>query len=284
MIRGPKPRRRSGLIRPLLLGMALVIALVPIAWTALAAVGIAPDNHTSPPSFVIAPTFDHLADVTTVEPAFWQELATSAGVSIAAAFISGAVAFLAAYAISRSGPAAARRLGPGLLVLATLPVMAYVLPLSELMRRLGWLDSIAGITFAESAATAPLAIYIFSAHLASVSRDGEEAARLDGASIWRVLRAVVLPVAAPVVAATTIVLCVLDWNMLLTPLVLTGINVRTLPVVLTDFFTLEREVDWPTAAAALTISLAPLVLMIGALRRIVERFSLTGPDSADEVA
>jgi ABC-type glycerol-3-phosphate transport system permease component len=71
-----------------------------------------------------------------------------------------------------------------------------------------------------------------------------------------------------------IVLFVLDWNQLLIPLVLTGINVRTLPVVLTDFFTLERELDWPTAAAALTISLVPLLVLVGLLHRLFERFSL----------
>ncbi len=60
------------------------------------------------------------------------------------------------------------------------------------------------------------------------------------------------------------------------PLVLTGINVRTLPVVLTDFFTLERELDWPTAAAALTISLFPLLILITLFHRFLARFSLAG--------
>ena len=87
---------------------------------------------------------------------------------------------------------------------------------------------------------------------------------------------VVLPAGSPIVAATLIVLFVLDWNQLLIPLVLTGINVRTLPVILTDFFTLERELDWPTAAAALTISVVPLLLLVALLQRTLVRFSLTG--------
>jgi len=85
-----------------------------------------------------------------------------------------------------------------------------------------------------------------------------------------------LPTAAPIAAATVIVLFVLDWNLLLTPLVLTGIQVRTLPVVLTDFFTLERELDWPTAAAALTISLIPVLILVGLLNRLLDRFTLGG--------
>ena len=80
------------------------------------------------------------------------------------------------------------------------------------------------------------------------------AAIVEGANLMKLLGSVVLPAAGPVVAATAIVLFVLDWNMLLVPLVLTGIDVRTLPVILTDFFTLEREVDWPTAAAKTVVT------------------------------
>jgi multiple sugar transport system permease protein len=256
--------------------VALLVVLVPLAWTASAAIGIQPNNATSPPSWIVRPTLDHLAEVSVVEPAFWQELATSVGVSAVAALLSAAISFLAAFGLARSGGRAARRFTPGLLVLASLPVMAYVLPLSDMLRRLGLLDTLPGITFAEAAATAPLAVYVFYAYLVGASRECEEAARLDGAGLSSLLRDVVLPAAAPIVGATLIVLFVLDWNQLLIPLVLTGINVRTLPVVLTDFFTLERELDWPTAAAALTISLVPLLMLVTLFHRFLERFSIAG--------
>jgi len=280
VIRGWRAQqRRLEVVRAVLLGAGIAIVLLPIVWTALAAIGIEPNNNTSPPSWVVVPSLDHLAEVSVVEPAFWQELATSVGVSAAAALLATALSFLAAYGIARSMGPALRHLSPGLLVLASLPVMAYVLPLSDLLRRLGLLDSLPGLTFAEAAVTAPLAVYVLSAHLAGTSRETEEAARLEGASLAKLLGSIVLPAAAPIVAATAIVLFVLDWNMLLIPLVLTGIDVRTLPVILTDFFTLEREVEWPTAAAALTISLVPLLILVGLFHRLLERFSLGGDAS-----
>jgi len=269
-------QRRRELVRACLLGVSMAIVLLPLVWTALAAIGIEPNNNTSPPSWVIAPSLDHLAEVSVVEPAFWQELATSVGVSAAAALLATALSFLAAYGIARTMGRTGRRLSPILLVLASLPVMAYVLPLSDLLGRLGLLDSLLGLTLAEAAVTAPLAVYVLSSHLAGISRETEEAARLEGANLAKLLGSVVLPAAAPIVAATAIVLFVLDWNMLLIPLVLTGIEVRTLPVILTDFFTLEREVEWPTAAAALTISLVPLLILVGLLHRLLERFTFGG--------
>lgn len=270
------PPRRDGLRWSAFRAVALLVVLVPLTWTALAAIGIQPNNNTSPPAWTVRPTLDHLAEVSVVEPAFWQELATSVGVSAIAALLAAAISFLAAYGLARSGGRAGRRLSPALLVLASLPAMAYVLPLSDLLRRIGMLDTLVGVTFAEAAATAPLAVYVFYAYLAGTSAEGEEAARLEGAGLAGLLLGVVLPAAAPIVAATAIVLFVLDWNQLLIPIVLTGINVRTLPVVLTDFFTLERELDWPTAAAALTISLVPLLAVVALFHRFVERFSLGG--------
>ena len=277
----PARRRHPGAAgRSVVLGAALVVALLPVIWTVLAAVGIEPNTRTSPPSWVGAPTTDHLAEVSVVEPAFWQELATSVGVSAIAAALAVVIAFPAAYGLARSGGRRARRLRPGLLVLASLPVMAYVLPLSEILRRFGLLDTLPGIVIAETAATAPLAVFVFSGSLATTSVDSEEAARLEGAGLRALLVEVVLPTAAPIVAATLVVLFVLDWNQLLIPLVLTGINVRTLPVILTDFFTLEREVDWPTAAAALTIALVPLLVLVSLFQRTIVRFRLV--DGAEE--
>jgi multiple sugar transport system permease protein len=272
--------RRSGAIRAMVLAIALIVGLLPLVWTALAAIGIQPDNTTSPPSWTVLPTVDHLAEVGVVEPAYWQELATSLLVSGCAAVLAASISFLAAYGIARSAGSKVRRFIPGLLVLASLPAMAYVIPFSDLMRRLQLLDTLPGLTLAEAAATAPLAVYVFYAFLASASPECEEAARLDGAGLTSLLANVVLPAAAPIVAATVIILFVLDWNLLLIPLVLTGIDVRTLPVVLTDFFTLEREVEWPTAAAALTVSLVPLLLLVGLLHRFLDRFNLAGDTAA----
>ena len=105
-------QRRRGLVRALLLGVFIAIVLLPLVWTGLAAIGIEPNNNTSPPSWVLAPSLDHLAEVSVVEPAFWQELATSVGVSAAAAILATALSFLAAYGIARTRGRTVRRLGP----------------------------------------------------------------------------------------------------------------------------------------------------------------------------
>ena len=267
--------------RVILLLAALFAFLLPLAWTVLASFGLLPDNSASPPSWKGPVSLGHFSEIGVAEPAFWQELATSIASAACAAALSVGVAFLGAYALVRSYFSAGRLLTQGFLVLASLPVMAYVIPLSDVMRRVHLVDTFAGVVLAEAAVTAPLAVYVLHGALAQLSPEWEEAAVLDGAGLFRVLGRVVLPLVAPSVAATAIVLFVIDWNMLLVPLVLTSGQVKTVPVGMSDFFTFERELDWPTAAAALIVSLAPLALLVSVFHRLLERFRLDTPEGRD---
>jgi multiple sugar transport system permease protein len=253
--------------------LALVAFLTPLAWTALASLRVVP-RGTYPPSLTWPPSLEHFGEVGVAEPHFWQELATSTGVSIAATVLTVVVALLAGYGLSRSRFRAKRFVVQSFLVLASLPVMAYAIPLSDVMRRLGLSDTYLGLVLGVSAVTAPLAVYVLHGHLDQLSTEWEEAAWLDGAGLARVLSSVVVPMIAPALAATAIIVFVLDWNLLLVPLVLAGVEVKTLPVAMVDFFTFERELEWPTAAAALVISLVPLAILVAVGHRLLDQFTL----------
>lgn len=265
--------RRSTIGGAVLL-VAAVAFLLPLLWTALASLGVLPDNSIRPPSWTGPVTFDHFFDIGVAEPGFWEELVTSTASAACATALAIAVAFLAAYSLARSRFPGRRIVTQGFLVLASLPAMAYVIPLSDLMRRVHLADTLFGVVLAEAAITAPLAVYVLHGSLAQLSNEWEEAALLDGAGLMRVLGQVVLPLVGPSIAATAIVLFVIDWNLLLVPLVLTSGEIKTVPVAMSDFFTFERELDWPTAAAALIASLLPVALLVAAFHRILERFTL----------
>ena len=266
-------QRRDNVLQKVVLILALVAFLTPLAWTALASLGVVP-RGTYPASLIWPPSLDHFGDVGIAEPQFWQELATSTGVSIAATVLTVVVALLAGYGLARSRFRARRFVVQGFLVLASLPVMAYAIPLSDIMRRLGLSDTYLGLVLGVSAVTAPLAVYVLHGHLSQLSTEWEEAAWIDGAGLARVLSSVVVPMIGPALAATAIIVFVLDWNLLLVPLVLAGVEIKTLPIAMVDFFTFERELEWPTAAAALIISLVPLTILVAAGHRLLDQFAL----------
>ncbi len=266
--------RSERLARVVVVALVLVAFLAPLAWTLLAALGLLPDNTTRPPSWRGKPALDHFFEIGIAEPPFWQELATSTLSAACAAALAVGVSFLAAYGLARSPVRATHSVTQGFLVLASLPAVAYAIPLSDLMRRTGLQDTFAGVTLSEAAATAPLAVFVLYGAIAQLPTEREESAVMDGAGLWNVILRVVLPMVAPSVVATAIVLFVLDWNMLLVPLVLTSGGIKTIPVGLSDFFTFERELDWPTAAAALVVSVAPVAALVAVFHRILDRFSL----------
>jgi ABC-type glycerol-3-phosphate transport system permease component len=257
------------------LAVVIVVLALPLAWTLVASFGVTPDNNTRPPSWIGPPTLEHFAEVGVAEPTFWQELATSTALALTATLLTVAVSLPAAYCLARSRLPRNRLVAQSFLVLASLPVMAYVIPLSDLMRRVHLLDTLGGVLLAQAAVTSPLAVFVLHGAVRQLSTEWEEAAVIDGAGLLGILGRVVLPLLAPTVAATAVVVFVLDWNMLLVPLVLTGGEVKTVPVAMSDFFTFERELDWPTAAAALVVSLAPVALLVAAFHRLLEQFRLT---------
>jgi multiple sugar transport system permease protein len=261
----------------LLIVIVLFVLLVPVGWTALAAFGLVPDTTARPPAWP-TPTLANFDEIGLAEPDFWAELLTSSLVAVGATALALAVAVPAAYATARSGRVVHRRVGPALLTLASVPAIAYVASLDQLWRaaRLG--DTALGVVIAEAAGTAPLAAFVLIGAIGVGTRELEQAAELDGAEITTRLRRIVLPATWSSIAAVAIVLFAIDWNSLLIPLVLTAGHVPIVTVALSDFFTFERELEWPTAAAALVVSLLPLMLLVAVLHRVLTRFRLPDAD------
>ncbi len=267
-------RRRRRRLRAALLALAGLVFILPLLWTFLASWGITPDDTSSPPTWSWPPAVENYLQIGVAEPGFLSELATGTSVAVAATALTILVSFLAAYSLARSR---LRYTGTGIqvfLVLASLPAMAYVIPLSDVVRRLGLYDTFIGIALANTAIFAPLAVYVLFGYLRPIPTDLEESARLDGAGFLQILGRVVAPAAGPGIAATAIILFVLNWNTLLVPLVLTENHVRTIPVAMSDFFTFERDLEWPVAAAVLITSLLPLVALVTLAHRVLERFQL----------
>jgi len=208
-------------------------------------------------------------------PGFPRVYATSLIVSITATLLTVGTAFLAAYSLARWRFRGTRAVVQSFLVFASLPAMAYVIPLSDFTRELHLRDTFAGVALASAAVYAPLAVYILYGYLEQVPRSLEEIAQLEGARLFQIVWKVVLPAAAPGIAATAVLVFVLDWNLFLVPTALTLNHVKTIPVALSDFYTYERELEWSNAAAALTLSLLPVAALVALAHRILEQFSLS---------
>jgi ABC-type glycerol-3-phosphate transport system permease component len=258
----------------LFLALLLLFCVVPLLWTILASFGIVPNNNIFPPTWTGTPTLDNYIQVGVTDPSFLPSVLTSLALSTFTTSLTIVVTFLAVYALVHSRFRGHDLLIQSFLILASLPVIAYVLPLQNTLRTLHLFDSFIGLLLSETALFAPLAAYILYGYLSQISADIEDAARLDGAGVFQTLRWIVLPVTAPGVAATAIMIFVLTWNQLLMPLILTG-RIKTIPTHMIDFFAFERELEWQVAAAALVVSLLPIGIVVALAHRLLEQFHLT---------
>ncbi|HEX6876542.1 MAG TPA: carbohydrate ABC transporter permease [Nocardioidaceae bacterium] len=122
------------------------------------------------------------------------------------------VGSLAAYALARLPLKRKILLMSGVLAVSLFPPVALVPPLYELWQSLGLLNTWEGLYIPYTSFTLPLTIFILTTFFASIPKDLEEAARVDGASPFKAFYRVIFPLAAPGVFAAAIIIFVSAWN------------------------------------------------------------------------
>lgn len=255
----------------LVLSAASVIALYPLLSILLLALN-EPGKRVS--GFTIPSKFS-FANFTTAwqKGGFAQALWSSAVVAVTVVVVSVVFSILAGYAFSSMRFPFKGTLFIVLLAGLMLPYEALIIPLYFGFRDLGLIDSrwaviLPQIGFSVSFGT-------FWMRTAFSAQDGTlvEAAQLDGANSWNVLRRVLLPVVNPAVMSLSALLFLFAWNDFLLALVLLPQNeaAQTAPLALSFFAGLRRGGDPSTiAAAALIVALPVLIMYVLMQRRFIQ--------------
>jgi ABC-type glycerol-3-phosphate transport system permease component len=151
-----------------------------------------------------------------------------------------------------------------ILVLAAqmFPMVVLLIPIFILMRDLGMLGSYPGLIIAYLSFTTPLVLWIMRGFFRGIPVDMEEAALVDGATRAQAFRKVVLPLALPGIAATSVFGFNAAWNEFMFALTFT-LNApqrQTLPVALVQFIGRDMAADWGMIMAASVLFTVPVVL------------------------
>jgi len=149
----------------------------------------------------------------------------------AAAVLYGSVI---AYGVSRYRLLSETRMFQ-LLMLRMVPPIVIVAPLSLYFSYLGLLDSMIGLGVMYFLTSLPYAVWMTKSFIDEVPREVEQAAEILGASRWRTVFEVVLPLVRSGLVATFMFILILNWSEYLLSLILSKTNVVTLPVELSKF-------------------------------------------------
>lgn len=151
------------------------------------------------------------------------------------------------------------------------PPIAIASPLFLVIRALGWRDTVQGLVVPYTTFALPLALWILTSFFREIPDDLYRAARIDGCSPFGAFRRVVLPVAAPGIATSAILVFIFAWNELLFALTFTSApEARTVPAAIALFAAEHRE-PWGEIAAASTVATLPLVAITLLFQRRIVR-------------
>lgn len=215
-----------------------------------------------------APTFENYRALF-VEQSFARNIANSLIVASVATAISLALAVTAAYALGRI-----KFRGRGAILFAVLsismfPQIAVLSGLFELIRAFGLYNTLTGLIFSNLILTLPFTTWVLTAFMRELPRELEDSALMDGASAFRIMTEIFIPLMAPALAATGLLAFILSWNEFLFALTFTlSDEQRTVPVAIALITGASAyELPWGRVMAASVIVTVPLIALVLILQR-----------------
>ena len=248
----------------------LLYALIPVLW--ITSLSLKPTTEIGDGKFIPQTfTLDNYDQIFSTN-LFNAALVNSIGIATISTLISIVLAAMAAYATSRLDFPGKTVILSGALAVAMFPPISIVGSLFDLWRQIGFFDTWIGLIIPYMTFTLPLAIYTLSAFFREIPWELEQAARVDGATPFQAFRKVIVPLAAPGVFTSAILVFIFAWNDFIFANTLTSTeNARTVPAALA-FFTGGSQFEDPTgaiSAAAVVVTIPIIIMVLIFQRRIV---------------
>jgi multiple sugar transport system permease protein len=255
----------------LLAGLVVVLyALIPVLWIlslSFKTTDTITDGNFIPRSW----TLDNYAQIFSLD-IFTRALVNSIGISIIATVLAVVIGTMAAYAIARLDFPGKKVLVGVSLLIAMFPQISLVSPLFDIERAVGLFDTWPGLILPYITFALPLAIYTLSAFFREIPWELEKAAKMDGATPLQAFRSVIVPLAAPGVFTTAILVFIFCWNDFLFAISLTStLRSQTATVAIANFTGASQFAE-PTgsiAAAAVLLTIPIIIFVLLFQRRIV---------------
>ncbi len=244
--------------------LAWIVGLVfffPVFWMVLNSFKSEQDANTSPKLF-FHPTLDRYRDVTKSAVgllSFGEAFANSAVVVLLSTAIVMALAIPAAYALAVRPVHKWRDVLFFFISTKFLPVVASILPIWILAKNLDLLNTRQSLIILYTGINLPLAVWMLRSFFQEVPRELIEAAEIDGASLWGQLRSIILPIAAPGIAATALLCVIFAWNEFFYAVQLNPVQGSTVPIWVTTNISTRGDFLAKLSAASV-LACIPVVL------------------------
>ena len=257
--------KRSTVLINVALVVGAVFVVFPLVW--MLSVSFMPRGAASsfpPPLWPSEPTLQNYHLLFTKHAA-GRYMLNSAFVAACATTIALVLNTMAGYAFAKLRFAGRERIFQIMLGALVIPAQVTMIPLFAIVKSLGLVSTYGGVIIPTM--TSIFGIFLIRQYTLSLPDELLEAARIDGASEWRIFRSIVIPLLMPILITLGILTFLATWNDFMWPLiVLTDQKLHTLPVALAGL-SREHVQDNELMMAGAVITIVPVLVLFLALQR-----------------
>ena len=252
----------------------LVLVLIfPVLWMVATGFKTEIAAITVPPTFIFQPTLDQFA--LALDSGFGAYFFNSLAASLISTAIAMALGIPAAYAmVFQMRKKASQDMLFFVLSTRFMPFAAILVPLYVIISRLNLLDNLFVLILIYTAMNLPLIIWMARSYFLDLPKEVLEGAWLDGCTTFQTIVSIVVPMAAPGLAAAALLSIIFAWNDFFFAVTLTYTNSPTLPIMVAAFTSNEGLFLAKVSALATMIIIVPVAIGIYAQRHLVQ--GLTG--------
>jgi ABC-type glycerol-3-phosphate transport system permease component len=242
----------------------------PFVWVVITSIKLDRDLATIPPILPSEPTFDHFRQLFEQQPSH-RYIINSAIVSLATTIVSLIIGAFAGYSFGRMHFPGRMPLLLSVLIVSMFPQIALVAPIYRSFQSHQLLNTYFALIIPYITFGLPTAVWILASFFRSIPAVLEESSMIDGSTRLGALFRIILPLSAPGLFTTAILVFIAAWNEFLFALTFTNtIDHQTIPVGIA-LLPAMYHVPWGNIAAASVIVTTPLIIMVLILQRWIVR-------------
>ena len=247
--------------------LILAWSLLPIAFIVLSSLKPGRDIFAVPPKFIFAPTLQHYVSLWEKWGTFFHGLLNSLIITAGATALAIVTSVAAGYVYSRYHGRFMSASVLFLIVIRLIPPIVVTLPLFPIVNWLRLNDTHLVLIVLYATFFVSLGTLLMRTFIDQVPRELDEAAVVDGAGPFTILRSIIVPLVAPGILAVAVFVVVFAWNEFLFAFVFTATKAKTAPFVLSEMIGSIDGVDWGVLFAAATVQLTPVLVFVAFMHR-----------------
>jgi ABC-type glycerol-3-phosphate transport system permease component len=267
--------KRARAIAVNLLGLLIaLVTLFPLFWMLSTAFKPSHEIYSLTPNLI--PTHPTLGNFRAVSSgqvsggigSVWLFFRNSLAVTLAAVLVASLISLMGSVAVARHRFRLRATFLVMLLIVQMIPAQALIIPLFLDFKRLNLLQNLLGLVIVYAAQALPVSIWMLRNFVATIPRELEEAAAIDGANGFTIFWRILFPLVAPGLVAVSIFAFITAYNEFIVALTFLGLDQRdyTLPIYVTYFFG-RGGADWGPIMAASTLYTIPVIIFFLIVRR-----------------